>query len=375
MPVHKLCCPVLLCLIVFILGPVVRSQTSSDVMATFETVDLQNGVIAFISPETHSQLVNGNSVAIIGDDGVVVVDSGQFPSLTRKMIAEIRKRTGKPVRYVVNTHWHNDHVMGNSVFREEFPGVSIISTPETKANGDRYNPPFLEMERNNVPAAEGQVNQILATRKSPAGKQLDDAAIENYQALSADLREFKAMLPELRYEGPNVTFKDELDLYLGKRLVRVLFLGKGNTAGDAVVYVPDAKVLATGDLLVLPIPFATSSFVEEWIQTLDKLRTFGITAMIPGHGQVQHDYASVDVLSTTLKSLLMQVKQAVAQGKSLEQTQALVHLESEKSAAVGSSTLRSRNWDQYFQRPAVATTYKQLKGIPTDENPLSESNR
>ena len=148
-----------------------------------------------------------------------------------------------------------------------------------------------------------------------------------------------------------------------------MFLGKGNTAGDAVVYVPDAKVLATGDLVVMPVPFATASFIDDWVHTLDKLQTFEIAAMVPGHGPVQKDFAYVTTLENTLKSVLNQVKSAVAQGKSLEQIQTDVHLEKEKAAAVGTSTVRSANWDLFFQRPAIASAYKQVQGIPTDENP------
>src|ERR1041385_6300288 len=95
-------------------------QSADDVTSSYDTVKVADGIWAFVAPETKSGLVSGNSIAIIGDDGVLVVDSGQIPSLTRRMIAEIRQKTDKPVRSLVNTHWHWDHNFGNFVYREEF---------------------------------------------------------------------------------------------------------------------------------------------------------------------------------------------------------------------------------------------------------------
>jgi glyoxylase-like metal-dependent hydrolase (beta-lactamase superfamily II) len=83
-------------------------------------VQVADGVYAFVEPFGHA-IVSSNVVAIVGEDAVAVVDSGHHPRLTRAIAAEIRALTPKPVRYVVNTHWHNDHVSGNSVFAKRFP--------------------------------------------------------------------------------------------------------------------------------------------------------------------------------------------------------------------------------------------------------------
>ena len=100
---------------------------------SYRTVKVADGVYAFITPEERTGFQSGNSVAIIGDDGVLVFDSGNIPGSTRRQIAEIRKLTDKPVRYVVNSHWHPDHNLGNSIYRAEFPGVRIIGTSATRA--------------------------------------------------------------------------------------------------------------------------------------------------------------------------------------------------------------------------------------------------
>ncbi len=93
---------------------------------SFEEVDVAPGIHAFIEKMDHA-VVSGNSVVIEGDDGLVVVDTGHHPRLTRRMVERIRALTPKPVRYVVNTHWHNDHVSGNSIFAEAFPDARFVA--------------------------------------------------------------------------------------------------------------------------------------------------------------------------------------------------------------------------------------------------------
>src|SRR5687767_4641122 len=120
------------------------SGEAGDVTRDYELVKVADGIHAFIAPEPLTGVVNGNSTVIIGDNGVVVVDTGQFPTLAERQIAEIRKLTDKPVRAIINTHWHWDHSLGNAAYRDAFPGASIISTPFTREFIATYTPGFLQ---------------------------------------------------------------------------------------------------------------------------------------------------------------------------------------------------------------------------------------
>ena len=102
----------------------------------FKIVKLSDGVYAAIRTEPPGLTVNGNSVFIINDDDVVVVDTTLTPGTAREIIAEIKKLTNKPVKYVINTHWHDDHIMGNAAYREAFPGVEFIAHSATRDYGD-----------------------------------------------------------------------------------------------------------------------------------------------------------------------------------------------------------------------------------------------
>jgi cyclase len=101
------------------------------------------GVYAFISPIGITPIVSGNSLVVIGDDAVVVVDTGQFPSRARAEIAEIQRLTPLSVRYIITTHWHPDHWAGNGEFVRAYPGVSIIATENTRALSQSHGAPYV----------------------------------------------------------------------------------------------------------------------------------------------------------------------------------------------------------------------------------------
>jgi glyoxylase-like metal-dependent hydrolase (beta-lactamase superfamily II) len=121
------------------------------------------------------------------------------------------------------------------------------------------------------------------------------------------LKEADYALPELKQAKttpPDMTFRQQLTFYLGKRQLDVMFLGRGNTAGDAVIYVPDRKVLITGDLVVNPTPYALGSFMTEWIQTMKTLQAMDAAVIIPGHGPVEHDGQYMQLVTSVLESSL-----------------------------------------------------------------------
>jgi len=235
-------------------------------MSSYETVRLAEGIYAFISPESNGAMVTGNSLLVIGDDSALVVDSGHFPSLTARMIGEIRQLTDKPVRFLVNTHWHPDHSAGNGLYKKGFPGIQIVSTPTTRAEIETVLPKK-EVSESTI----AEFEDALKKGALPNGKPLTGDALKYYQKVGAELTAFRSELKAADHALPTATFENAMSVYLGKREVQILFLGRGNTGGDAVIYVPGSKVLATGDLVVYPIPYPFGSYIGEWIATLKKL--------------------------------------------------------------------------------------------------------
>ena len=327
-----------------------------------ETVKVADGVYAFISAESNNAIVSGNSVAVIGDNGILVVDSGNFPSETRRIIAEIRQLTSMPVRYLVHTHWHRDHTDGDNEYRAAFPNVVIISTPYTrKMMADRAMK-NLDDEIKMGPEFASYLRKLAQDGRDGSGKALSaeektynrDFA-ESIEAAVAEFKQVKLLLPD-------ETFDQNLDVHLGKREIQLKFLGRGNTGGDAVIYVPDAKVVMAGDLLVYPTPYVFDSYFSDWIQALGKLKALGAITIVPGHGPVQHNNDYIDLVSNLLESFNSQVRQAVEENLSLDDTRKKVDVASFEKQFAGDNPNRRRNFEAYFLGMAVERAYKEAKG-------------
>lgn len=336
---------------------------ASDVTTKFETVDVANGIVAFIASEPKSGVVNGNCVAIIGDDGVVVVDPGQMPTLARRMVAEIRKRTDKPVKVIVTTHWHWDHNLASSVFLDTWPHATFVSTEFTRRSLVDFTPGFLTFLEK---APEVAISKLKLKRSNSE----DETERAN---LTDDIDDFTTGIPEVRkarFVAPHETFERSMTVHLGKREVRIFNPGRANTAGDAVVWVPDARVLVTGDIVVAPTPYATSSYLAEWITVLDELSKLDAAAIVPGHGAVQRDQVYMKQLRELLQSVVTQVGSAVREGLSLEETKRKVDLEKFRLQFAGDDRRRNRAFRDYFVTSAITAAWKQARGEPTTESPF-----
>lgn len=327
---------------------------------SFQTVDVAPGVIAFISPGTTSGVINGNSVAIIGDDGVLVVDAGQFPLTTRRMIDELRKRTDKPVRFLVNTHWHADHVLADQEYRRAFPGVALLAHDETRRLMMKNKERVLQLPTDGPGLFQAlQAAQARGTRRD--GTPFSDDDKRQIQDQVRDLGSVQAELPETRFVLPDLTFSGSASVYLGNREVRLLHLGRGNTAGDVMVQVPDAGVLVAGDVVVAPIPFGFGSYPTEWLGVLDKVLALDATAIVPGHGPVMRDTSYVRTLQSLLASLRSQVQAAAREGLTLEQTRKRLDLDRIRAELTRGDPLLEKAFGQFFLDSAVGQAYKEAR--------------
>ena len=117
----------------------------------------------------------------------------------------------------------------------------------------------------------------------------------------------------MTYQSPTLTFTDKLDIDLGNREVQVKHLGRGNTPGDAIVYLPKEKILVAGDLLVHPIPYTYDGYPAEWAQTLQKMAQLDAGTIIPGHGPVLHDKAYLQLVADLMQSAVDQVRARIRQ--------------------------------------------------------------
>jgi cyclase len=334
---------------------------------SYETHELGPGVLAFVAPEGRTGTVQGNTLAVIGRDAVLVVDTGQFAELATRMIADIRKRTDKPVRYVVNTHWHGDHLLGNAAFVDAFPGVSIVNHLETRRLSDKSYEGFAAKAAKEFPQYVTDMRAAVARGTRRTGAPLSAQDKEYYTRQADEIEAFLRQLPAMRYVRADAMFDRELRVDLGGREVRILHLGRGNTGGDTVVFVPDARVVAAGDLVVYPTPYSFGSWLAEWPETLAKLEALGATAILPGHGPVLHDHAYLGTVAALVRETRSQVRALVKEGLSLEDTRKRVTLDDYRRLLAADDYWRRRAFDEFFLQPAVEQAYKEAKGEPMEE--------
>ncbi len=327
---------------------------------SYKLQELATGVYAVVREQLPNTPSDSNSLIIVNDSDVVVVDANIFPSSAAQVIAEVKKLTQKPVRYVINTHFHDDHLMGNALYRQTFPGVEIVQHPSTRRLVESEVAPSLKKNlETEYPATIARLRQALATGKRSNGEPLTD---DLRARIDADLPAYERFVAEMRSTPAvpgTLTVTDTMTLHRGDRSIVIQHLGAGNTPGDLVVYLPKERILATGDLVVHPIPFAYGSLLSAWPQTLRKLRAFDAVSILPGHGEVQHDWTYVDRLIQLLDSTWEQVAHAVAGGADLKTARTAVHLDTLADAFGGPG--RREAFDALFLAPAVEAAYRELQ--------------
>jgi cyclase len=325
---------------------------------SYRTVKVADGVYAFITPEERTGFQSGNSIAIVGDDGVLVFDTGNIPGSTRRQIAEIRKLTDKPVRYVVNSHWHPDHNLGNSIYRAEFPGVRIIGTSATRAGILERVPTYFGQMKGFAPTDSLMKLRLSTGRMRDSSKMPDDVR----QVWTLVVRDYADFMPEMlqaKPSPPDLISDDSLTLFLGNRRVKVMSPGRGNTAGDTYIFLPDERVLLTGDLVTFPGPFPSTSYFAEWIRDLDELKALHASVIVPGHGEVQHDYAYIDMVRELLVFTREQARDAVLHGVPLDTLQKRIDFAPFIKRFGNGDVVRTDAFKSFYPVPAVMRAYEE----------------
>lgn len=257
----------------------------------------------------------GNTTVVIGEQSVLVVDACFLTDSAREDIADIRRLTPNPVRYLVNTHFHLDHNGGNSAYVDAFPDLQIIAHESTRrlmndsnrsaaANlADPQGRPATVL----IPALKKQLDSGLGSDGKPLSAADRAVLTQEIAETENEIANFRAF----RFEPPTVTFDHEMSIDLGHREVRIEHLGRGNTPGDAFVYLPVEKVLATGDLLDSPVPYMRMSFPHEWVEVLRDMSHMDASVIVPGHGAVMHDGVYLNQVIALLDTVIRQVREQV----------------------------------------------------------------
>ena len=229
-----------------------------------------------------------------------LVDTNITPEATRRLVNDIKTLTDKPIRYVVNTHWHYDHADGNQIFG---PEVSIIghANERTAILAGRVE----ESARAGIPESARTARQHPEAdrgRTDPARKKQLEDRLKTQEA-------YQQQLMETVPTPPNVTFDDHMTIFRGDREIRLIHPGRGHSDTDVLVYLPKEKVIMTGDFFEGPVTGALNfGFHDEWANNLEKLKAIDYETTIAGHGEPFKGKERIDYFQAFLRDLWSQTK-------------------------------------------------------------------
>ena len=318
-------------------------------MMQYTRVQATPHAIVFQAAEGTTGVVNGNVVVIMGRDASLVVDTGEIPSVAHRMVAEIRGMKAPPVRYILHTHWHGDHLLANGVFKAAWPEAKIIASSHTVSRAAFFYADY--------PAKAKQRLPILMDDLRKRGLETKNEEERTFLSRTYDCVE--AMIPEtgeMQYVVPDTVVDGEMTVDLGGLPVEIRFIGVGNTPGDLVAWVPSEKLIATGDMLVAPVPYAIGSDLVPWAATLDRVEALHPAVIVPGHGPVMKDDQYLRDVRALIASIPPQIEALRARG--IAKAEAPGYIDAGPFAARYITTpMRRQAFDQFFVKAAISKAW------------------
>ena len=311
-------------IISLLLAVLLQALSAATVGKAYRFEKIADGV--YYATATGSMVTGSNNVAIIGDRDVLVVDTGTTPAAARAFVEDLKLLTPKPVRYVVNTHFHYDHTDGNQVYAGK---ADIIAQEFVKQAIEKldvlHREPYQTSQLTNVPRRIESLQAQIAMEKDASAKRM-------LQQQLAVAQEGFAQLKEIKPTPPNVTYSTKKVLDLGGREAQLLFLGRGHTNGDTVIYLPKEKIVATGDLMESQIAYMGDAQFAEWLTTLDALKRLDFDTDLPGHGMPFKGKALITAFQGYLRDLVKQGADLRKQGVTAEAAAQRVDLTAYRSS-------------------------------------------
>lgn len=332
----------------------------------FAARELAPGIHLLATPPEYRGPVIGNVTIVEQARGVVVIDSGGAAADGRRIVAFVRSLTVKPIVAVAITHWHNDHPQGVSAIRDAFPRARIISTAATRDGIRGPAAEFLTFRPDEASdtIALNQLSGFLSGVRAAARRPEHDAATRvRYARMIADIEARMRDMAGTYLVAPTETFERDLLLPDAERPVRLMFLGRANTAGDAIAWLPRQRIVATGDVVVAPTPFGFFSYPGDWLGVIERLKALDFALLVPGHGEPMRDAAYLDRLSATIADIRAQVGPLARQGLSLAEVRERVDYAAQ--IAIFGDTPRNRlQFEGYWLTPMTENAWLEARGEP-----------
>ena len=328
--------------------------------------EIAPGIHLFTTPPYGDVGLDGNSVAIISTDGVLVFDTNGTPAAAAAVLAEIRKLTSQPVKYIVNSHWHWDHWYGTEVYKKAFPDAKVITHEKTRelmmGPALAFNKPGLDAQ---LPGYLEDLAKRVATAETATPPPANLPRMKSALAMG---RFFLEQKRSVHHTFADMTFKDRLTVHLGEREIQILNFGRAVTPGDALVYLPKEKIVLMGDLIVNPVTFALGGYPTEWLAALEKVDQLDANLWVTGHNEPLRDMVLLHATMNVFRELLRQGKEARAKGLDPDQAKEAIlpSLKDLKLTITKDDPRMNQLFDVYLVDWYLHRVYDELAGPLTD---------
>jgi cyclase len=288
-----------------------QAQTASGDLFTIQRV--AEGVFAALAKP--QALTNSNAAIFVLERDVLVVDAHSKPSAAAALLAQIKKEvTDKPVRYLVNSHFHWDHTQGDAAYKTAGSKVEIITSEATKQLMTQLQRDRLKESLDSVPSLIDAVRSRLSRATTAQEQAWCNDQLRQLTAYQEEMKSYPLELPTLTFARTYLIKDRSGDLQLA-------FNGKAHTAGDVQVFSPSKKVVASGDAIIGFLPNLNDGFPRPWPKTIDSVGAWKFDYIIAGHGPVQHGRARMGQFRNYIEDLTARVERAKKAGTPLVELQ------------------------------------------------------
>lgn len=312
-----------------------RAAAAVSEAGLFDLQKVADGVyFAHARPQA---ILNCNAAIFVRSQDVVVVDAHSKPSAAASLIRQIKRDiTAKPVRYVVNTHFHYDHTQGDQAYRETGQKVDFIASAATKQLMSDLSVARMKASVAAVPEQIDELRARAARSTSAREKAFCAEQILELEAYQAELKNYTLELPTITFDTSYLLRDPAFDLHID-------FHGHSHTAGDVFVFCPQQRAIATGDAIHGFLPNIADGFPRLWPRTIDAVGQADFKSLMGGHGPLQTDRTVMTSQRNYIEELTGRVAEGKAAGQSLAEMQKRITVVSLKS-------LQSNGYAEFLMR-------------------------
>jgi glyoxylase-like metal-dependent hydrolase (beta-lactamase superfamily II) len=321
----------------------------------FDIQQVANGI--YFAQARPQAMLNCNAAIFVRSKDVVVVDTHSKPSAAASLIGQMKREvTPKPVRYVINTHFHWDHTQGSAAYRRTGEKVDFIASAATRDLMAKLSVDRMKASVGEVPKQIDGLRKRAAHSTSAAEKAFCADQVRQLEAYQAELKDYTPELPTITFDKSYVLQDPAYDLHID-------FRGHAHTAGDVVVFCPQERAIATGDVIHGFLPFIADGFPRIWPGTIDAIGQADFRNIMPGHAALQTDRTVMTNLRNYIEELTGKVEQGKKAGWTVAEMQQRITVASLKS-------LHSNGYAGYLARMSEQS-HSHFEKLPPLQNDVN----